>query len=82
MLLSLQPELFPTSDCLAGCCKRPATPNSAFSLRCRIEAIVRLLLDRLPGADVALLGLLPRGRNHTLPSVFSRAINSVNSQFR
>lgn len=46
----------------------------------RMEAIVRYLLDSLPGADIALLGLLPRAK----PTISSSAaaIEAANAQFR
>lgn len=50
---------------------------------CRVRAITQYLLDKLPGAKVALLGLLPRGRNgHTQPSMFSAAIDKANQQLK
>lgn len=47
--------------------------------------MVRFLLNCLPGTDIVLLGLLPRGFSKTgfaLPSIYSGAIANVNEQLR
>lgn len=51
---------------------------------CRIKIIVNYLLDKLPpSSDVALLGVLPRGKgSHLQPSVFSGGINSLNEKLK
>lgn len=52
----------------------------------RIEVIARFLLDNLPGAEVGLLGLLPRGKptgyDYEQPSVFTASINALNDRIR
>lgn len=41
------------------------------------------LRDRLPSTDIMLLGLLPRGKSSLAqPSVFTAAIDAVNSKLR
>lgn len=51
---------------------------------CRVGVLVNYLLDKLPSTtNIALLGLLPRGKgSHVQPSVFTPAINSMNEQLK
>lgn len=50
---------------------------------CRMDIVVRYLLDKNPGADVVLLSLFPRGfGSHLQPSIFTGAINKVNAGYR
>lgn len=49
----------------------------------RLQAITRYLIEKLPGTDIVLLGLLPRGdpndfHTYTQPQIISRAITKVN----
>lgn len=46
---------------------------------------MRYLLYKLPGTQVALLGLLPRGSksyDYSQPSLFTAATNRVNAQLK
>lgn len=66
---------------------KPATTQQhELSLPRRIEVIVRYLLYKLPGAQVALLGLYPRGDppgyKYAQPSIFTAAENQVNDRMK
>lgn len=44
---------------------------------------MRYLLGSLPGTEVVVLALLPRGHGAlTQPSIFTAAINAANSKYR
>lgn len=71
----------PAHDC--GLCNL-ASKRAYFAARdCRVGIIAGHLLDHLPGADIVLLGLLPRGKSSLAqPSVFTAAINALNEKLR
>lgn len=49
----------------------------------RADVIVRFLLRKLPGTEVALASLLPRGKSaHTQPSIYTPATARVNELYK
>lgn len=48
-----------------------------------MDTIVTFLLDSLPGTELVLLALLPRGvRSWTLPSRFTAGHDSLNAHYK
>lgn len=50
-----------------------------------MEAILRYMLDKLPGTQIVLNSLLPRsktsGYDYIQPSIFTAAISAVNDKY-
>ena len=68
-------------------------PYQSHLTNCRVQEVVALLRQRLPTAQIVLLGLLPRGtgtaeglpvwdNDHSWPSVYTEAMAAVNEQLR
>lgn len=65
---------------LGAICLHLASPHRTL---CRIDVMVKYLLDKLPNCKIGLLGLLPRGKNgHVQPSMFTSPITKINAGYK